>query len=77
MVDFKKLRFSVECPNCGIPMSTTVFEAAMEHSLTCRSCHTTLKVRDEGGSLKNGLTNLDFSREAAEVSVLGYLRSRD
>lgn len=77
MVDFKKLRFSIECPNCGIPMSTSVFDTAMEHNLICQKCNTTLKVHDEGGSLKNGLTNLDFSREAAEVSVLGYLRSRD
>ena len=77
MVDFRKMRFSVECPNCGGKMSTTVFDTAMENSLSCHKCATTLKVRDEGGSLRNVLTNLDISRQDAEASVLEYLRSRD
>lgn len=77
MVDFRKLQFSIECPTCGGQMKTTVFETAMEKKLTCVKCKLSLNVTDIGGSLKNAISNMDISRQDAEVSVLEYLRSRD
>ena len=76
MVDYKKLRFSIECPKCKSKIKGTVLDIAMESKFKCHDCGTKIRFKDEGGSIKNSMDNMQHSMEKVEANVLGYLKSR-
>ncbi len=59
MINIAKIKYALRCPGCEQEIEISIQEIADQAELSCKHCSQRLKVVDEGGHTKKGITKVN------------------
>jgi predicted Zn finger-like uncharacterized protein len=61
MIDISKQKIEITCPNCKQQIAVALQQVAAEDTVECPSCNQQIALKDEGGSAKKSIQDINKS----------------
>lgn len=69
MVDLKKEKVEVDCPECGKAMQVSIEAVLAQRTVPCPKCKASIKLVDKNGSVQKTVQKIDKALKDLDASL--------